>query len=598
LALGLALNTFTFISLHALIFVSSVMVFFGLGAMVCWQDLKSKHQSNLFRFAWMCAVGLGVSIFLLQILAIFGMLNLVAISAFAALGAGGAVIAFRKWSYSEITWCPPSPAEKVAYLILIAVILRTVLMPFRPATSWDEVMYHLPHALQWAESGTLSVNAWLRFPWFPYNYDLLYAMALLIWDDVLAHLFHALAGWLCALMIYQVGSQLAGRIQAAISTGIWITLSNFYYGNAYIDLGLSLFVFTACVAFWLWTGAPKERTRWLFMAAFLLGVAAGSKYLPLIYLPLFLVGLLVIERRYQTILLSALFFLLPCVYWYARNLIFTGDPFNPFGGPIFGFFDWNAGDYAGQFIYARSHSGWPPWLLWPALVVPFMRSSWEDFNWRLITIFSVYSVVLWYFSTGGYVRFLTSAFPVLAIMSARGWVYLVTTAGQKIGQFAPGSWSRPGRTGSGNRWVFLAFTLVLAGLTSEKLIRDWNHIQVSAVERNAYLQEKITGYDVIARLSELPHTGIYQFGLEEATFYMPQPVWGDHFGPGRYQDMAALTAEGLAEKLNSMGIDVLVIRQSHWPQIEARIDFHHYFEEMMSSKGVTAYRLRSIKPDP
>ena len=570
------------------------MVFFGLGAMVCWQDLKSKHLSNLFRFGLMSVTGLGVFICLVQILAIIGSLNLVSISALAVLGGGGAIVALRKWSFSEEKWCPLSPAETVAYLILIAIVLRTVLMPFRPATSWDEVMYHLPHALQWAKSGTLSVNSWLRFPWFPYNYDLLYATALLIWDDVLAHLFHALAGWLCALMIYQVGRQLAGRIQAVISTGIWLSLSNFYYGNAFIELGLSLFVFAACVAFWFWTGSPKERTRWLFMSAFLLGVAAGSKYLPLIYLPLFLTGLLVIERRYQTILLSALFFLLPCVYWYGRNLIITGDPFNPFGGPLFGFFDWNSGDYADQFNYARTHSGWPPWLLWPALIVPFMRSAWKDLTWRLIIIFSVYSVALWYFSTGGYVRFLTSAFPVLAIMSARGWVYLVTTAGQKIGQFTPGIRLRPGHPGSTNRWALVAFSLVLVGLTSEKLIRDWNEIKVSAVERNTYLQERISGYDVIKHLSELPHTGIYQFGLEDAIFYMPQPVWGDHFGPGRYRDMAALSAEALAEKLNSMGIDVLVINHSRWPQIEARINFDHYFEEMMSSKGVTAYRLRTL----
>ena len=570
------------------------MVFFGLGAMVCWQDLKSRHLSNLFRFGFMSVTGLGVFICLLQILAIIGSLNLVSISALAVLGGVGAIAALKNWSFSEEKWSPLSPAEKIAYLILIAIALRTVLMPFRPSTSWDEVMYHLPHALQWAESGTLSVNSWLRFPWFPYNYDLLYAAALLIWDDVLAHLFHALAGWLCALMIYQVGRQLAGRIQAVIATGIWISLSNFYYGNAFIELGLSLFVFAACVAFWFWTGSPKERTRWLFMSAFLLGVAAGSKYLPLIYLPLFFVGLLVIERRYQTILLSALFFLLPCVYWYGRNLIMTGDPFNPFGGPLFGFFDWNSGDHAGQFNYARMHSGWPPWLLWPALIVPFMRSAWKDLNWRLVIIFSVYSVAAWYFLTGGYVRFLTSAFPVLAIMSARGWVYLVTTAGQTIGQFIPGIRLRSGHTGSTNRWALVAFSVILVGLTSEKLIRDWNEIRVSAVERDAYLQEKINGYDVIKHLSELPHTGIYQFGLEDTIFYMPQPVWGDHFGPGRYRDMAALSAEALAEKLNSMGIDVLVINHAHWPQVEAKVNFRHYFEEMMSSKGVTAYRLRGL----
>lgn len=585
------MNTLIYISLHTLMLAAGVVVFFGLGAAVCWRDVKSKYLSNLFRFSVMSATGLGVAICLLQALAITGSLSLFSISAIAILGTVGATIALKSWSPQDEVRRPLSPAEKILCLVLIAVVLRTILMPFRPATAWDEVMYHLPHALQWAESGTLSVNEWLRFPWFPYNYDLLYAAALLISDDVLAHLFHALAGWLCALMIYQVARQIGSRPQALIATCMWISLSTFYYGTAFIELGLSLFVFAACVTFWFWTGAPKERTRWLYLAAFLLGVAAGSKYLALMYLPLFCAGILVVERRYRAIVLAAFCFLLPCVYWYARNLAITGDPFNPFGGPVFGFFDWNQGDHAGQSNYVRTHSDWLPWLLWPAGIVPFMPEAWKDSTWRLIITFSIYSLAFWYVSTGGYVRFLIPAFPVLAIMSTRGWIHLLTSARQKVGQFMASTGARPDRPGAGKRWLVVVFSLVLTGLTAEKLFRDWNEIKVTASERDAYLSEKIYGYDVIKHVSEVPHSGIYQFGLEHAIFYMPQPVWGDHFGPGRYRDMADLSAEALAEKLKSMGIDVLLVSQSHWPQIETKTRFHHYFAEMISRNGVTAYRL-------
>jgi hypothetical protein len=95
-------------------------------------------------------------------------------------------------------------------------------------------------------------------------------------------------------------------------------------------------------------------------------------------------------------------------------------------------------------------------------------------------------------------------------------------------------------------------------------------------------------------LFDIPHTGIYQFGLEDAIFYMPQPVWGDHFGPGRYRDMAPLSAELLANKLRSMRIDTLVINHEHWPTIHTKVNFDSHFEEILNSKSVTAYRLKGL----
>ena len=172
------MDTLIFVGLHTLAILIGVVVFFGFGAVLCWRDLESGHLPDWFRFSLISAVGLGLFICLIQILTVFGQLSVPAICVLAILGSGFAVTALRKWSFSDKKPYVVSHAEIVAYIILVAVLLRTVLMPFRPATAWDEVMYHLPHAFQWAENGYLSVNSWLRFPWFPYNYDLLYATAL------------------------------------------------------------------------------------------------------------------------------------------------------------------------------------------------------------------------------------------------------------------------------------------------------------------------------------------------------------------------------------------------------------------------------------
>ena len=40
---------------------------------------------------------------------------------------------------------------------------------------------------RWRRTGSLGIDEWLRYPWFPYNFNLLFAGALLVGDDVLPH---------------------------------------------------------------------------------------------------------------------------------------------------------------------------------------------------------------------------------------------------------------------------------------------------------------------------------------------------------------------------------------------------------------------------
>ena len=72
-------------------------------------------------------------------------------------------------------------------MALALVALPALMAPLAPPAAFDELMYHLPYARQVAQSGSLGIHEWLRYPWFPYNYNLLYAGALLVGDDVLTH---------------------------------------------------------------------------------------------------------------------------------------------------------------------------------------------------------------------------------------------------------------------------------------------------------------------------------------------------------------------------------------------------------------------------
>jgi hypothetical protein len=138
------------------------------------------------------------------------------------------------------------------------VALPALVAPLAPPIAFDELMYHLPYARQVAQQGTLGIHDWLRYPWFPYNYNLLYAAALQLGDDVLPHFLNGLAGALSVFMVYRLGALHAGRLTACIGAAIWLGLGD--YSNALIDMGVALFVLSACVALWWWRESEPGTT--------------------------------------------------------------------------------------------------------------------------------------------------------------------------------------------------------------------------------------------------------------------------------------------------------------------------------------------------
>ena len=123
-----------------------------------------------------------------------------------------------------------------------------------------------------------------------------------------------------------------------------------------------------------------------------------------------LLGLFVLwhERRPRVLGVALLCFLIPCVYWYARNAIQTGDPFNPIGARVFGFTNWNAQDYKIQLQDVRDHASLPNGFIWAVLAVPFSAYWKRSVALRAALVFSAYSLFVWSL-TSRYPRYLTAA---------------------------------------------------------------------------------------------------------------------------------------------------------------------------------------------
>ena len=582
--------------LHTLAFAGGQYALLAAWLFGCWGigwALLRGTASSAVTEPVAITLGIGIWICALQALGIGGALSKIPVLMLAGSGAvcGGLEVArrvrHRQRGTRSIERATVSVAEKWTFVAVALLALPTFLAPLSPPMAWDELAYHLPHARQWAATGQLQINDWLRYPWFPSNYDLLFAGALLFGNDVLPHLLHAAAGWLTAWLIYGLGVRhLQDRVAGGVAAALWLILSKGQYDRAYIDMGVTLFILVACAALQEWRGSAAR--RWLIVSAFSLGVAAGAKYQVLALMPFFAVVLALRDRRPTTWLLAASALALPCIYWYARNAWLTGDPFNPIGGPLFGFSDWNLADYQNQFADLHDKAGWPDWLLWPAVAVPFFAALRQRPAVRGALVLGVYMLLVWV-ATSRYPRYLMTAYPVLALLSAAGACHAVRAVRRNATwQLAP----RIARYAGG----MLMLIVVIASTTWT--LRHAKRIASTPVAREAMLQSEVNGYGMWAWLRD-DRTGdsrkrLYQLGLEESLYYAPQPIWGDVFGPWRYADVVGLAPQAMHRKLASQGFEALVLDTARWPNLATQPGFDRFFI-LRHTEG--AARLYSIAPN-
>lgn len=530
------------------------------------------------------AVGLGVFITLVQFLAIAGQLNAPAVLIITAAGLISSTALCKLPRFSSIRKLHAS-----SIILIIGMALHTGLFPLRVPLNWDELAYHLPHAREWARTGHIVITDWLRYPFFPFNYDLLYAASITAVDDVMPHLLHAYAGWLTLLILHRWTFRAAGRAVACFAVIFLLVIIRPDFANAYIDMGVMLFIFAAFSCFLLWR-ENLENYGFLYISAFLIGVACGSKYQALTFVPLFAGATLLLTRRSQVLARCVGLILLPCAYWYIRNAYLTGDPFDPLGGKFFGFTDWNLGDYQRQLADIHANFGWPPSFLLLALLSPIaLRHRLSRPHVSCAIVFSSYAFGVW-LVTSHYPRYLMPAFPVLAALAAVGLMMPIQSVFNTYAREI--HFKRSVTTGA-----WLVASIFFLGLVGIELRHAGNYqisvIAVTPVQRKAIVATAFPEYaGVINYFAK--HTGrkIYQIGLEGVTYYLPHPIYGDHFGPWRYSDRVSLSPADLADFLKKKNLNSLVFSAISYPLILQNPKLNDYFELVYSDSIYHILNLR------
>src|SRR5947209_3848495 len=244
-----------------------------------------------------------------------------------------------------------SPGVIAAALILISVAgLVVVLLLWtgrsfqsfeHGITSADSIAYHLPHAASYAQTGQIRAIRYTDYDYlnglYPATSELFHALGIvLMGNDVLSPAINLiwlaltlLAAW-CIGSVRGVGSTSMLAAALVMATPMMIGSNG---GTAHNDV-LGVFFVLAAVALWMRTAdMPATDTRAYRGGSIIAAVAAGpavsvklNRLAPVGALTLVAISSTPIGRRLTATGWRIGVLVLAGGYWYARNLIATGNP--------------------------------------------------------------------------------------------------------------------------------------------------------------------------------------------------------------------------------------------------------------------------------
>lgn len=599
------METFLFVVTHFIALLLLLCLAYLAGEIFVEKVVGAQTQGRIFLY---CSMGLGAIIVLLFLLSLANLLSWWPI--FISLGSIPVVHIFLK---RRLFFSFQKTNKKnlcITAGLIAPFLIPAILIPLYPPHLWDELSYHLPYARFYVENSGLAVQKYLRYPLYAHNINLLYSLSLIFLDDILAHLIHSFFAILTALGIYQLGKEIShwrcGFIAASIFffSGI-VTL---FMGSAYIDLGMTLFVFMAFYCLLKWV--KSSESGWLILSGFATGIAVGSKYSGLVFAVLFL-GWVILETRKPTFILK---YLLPVLIigspWYIRNFLISGDPVHPFGTNFFGSWLWNARDLSVQTAELAKYG--TPRTLYDLIELPknlllkpelyqqgslslgiagiflaifFLRGMTPLL--RRTTVFALINLLIWFTGPQIY-RYLLPTLPIISLVSA----YVFVSTYDFLLLLMARRWS--------NNYFLksaLILPIVIAFLPAVSLNADIYHLTkdnplpATEVERNNYMARQNPVCGILKALK--PSLTVYQMGFENSYYCGNSTMIGDGFGIGRYSEIAPLLEqpEELHKSLNKKNVKIFLLNKTVW-DLKLPQNFQVYFDVVYDTSYLGMYVLK------
>lgn len=494
--------------------------------------------------------------------------------------------------------------ESVLILLALGCFL---LLSARASGHSDDTMYHLPLALGYAQHSGLYINPYIRFPLFPQFSELLMSTGFVFLNKAQGTL--VAQSWM-AMPVFIMWLGVKGLLDCKVSSkwpgfialtmlGVLAPLKH-TLGYAYIDQVLALYCFAMSAAFICLFNAPQLNKRWYLLAALYAGAAIGTKYFGVVYVAGAYLAILLFGRDLRGVLGSGLLSLVVGGGWYLRAFLISGDPIHPAGGNIFGYYLWNAQDLLAQKAEQATYGTHRAIQYMPSAIVkagmksmqliPCTLYRWPRLNQgeRAALLSIVLYFLFWFF--------VTQVDRYLAPISGIG-IYLLCLMAADIAAWLNLHWERKSENASHNwRWIstFLMIAVLVNLLHKTALqVRDQYHEWQQILEAR-------TGHDLFAFASTQTvkyGPSLVNVGFEVLTFYFDGMVYGQAFGPGRYDDLmhcrtnhcVLINAEAMKQYLKDHNTKLLVI---HHGEIADTSDYNRLFTTLYQSKNGMVLALR------
>ena len=563
----------------------------GFSAFVIAKGLfrSSLQLTALEEVALLTPAGLGILILLLFALGMMASLSLAPV-----LGCGGLLLLLSLWRLRSrlwlgglrILWLRTTPLKMLLLIAVLILLTPIVLAPLTPPHQSDEIRYHLPYALHFVEQGAIVPDLHLRYPFFTLNVNLLYSFALLIGDDVTTHFMHFMLGFLTALNLYALARRLTDALTAFCSALLFLTLPTVLRlaASAYIDLGLACFTFAAIVCL----SHCRCNSGWplILCAGLLFGIALGSKYLALAYIPILLAWAYHYSRSWRPPLLFIAVALVVGLPWYVYNAIHTGNPTSPFAGEVFGYWPWRAEDMAGQIrnlenrgfgkspldllmlpynlVVHHWHFLSPPVPMAATAVFPcFFLIPWMNARIKPFAVLLLTAFLVWFYSAQ-VLRYFADFLPLWCFFSMWFWIWLLTLVGKTV-------LPRQVLDVSPLQWRSIASSLVLLLLLilnfDNRYLVFPDKARQLVADREAFLAKSVQEYGLIKHLRSvgMQDERIYQMWSGALlTYVRTNRVIGDQFGILSYKYLFGKygqDAGGIISELAKQGISFVAVKR-------------------------------------